>query len=65
MNFVGTLTAIFIIDMVTELSYSVFSTIKRVVIIFGALIYFNNPISLQAMLGTFEKPHVLIYCGTN
>jgi hypothetical protein len=51
---------------VSELTFSIMSTMKRVVVILSAVLYFGNPVTFQSVLGMalavrFSSPVVELY----
>ena len=51
MHFVGSFCSSWVLGEVTELTFSIMSTMKRVVVILSAVLYFGNPVTLQSILG--------------
>ncbi|DBA03665.1 TPA: hypothetical protein N0F65_006844 [Lagenidium giganteum] len=51
MYFVGSFCSSMVLGDVTELTYSIMGTMKRVVIIVSAIIYFGNPVTIQSVTG--------------
>jgi drug/metabolite transporter (DMT)-like permease len=51
MHFVGTFCSSLLLGEVTELTFSIMSTMKRVVIILSAVFYFGNPVTFQSISG--------------
>lgn len=51
MHFVGSFCSSMVLGEVTELTYSIMCTMKRVVIILSAVLYFGNPVTFQSVSG--------------
>ncbi|RLN88351.1 hypothetical protein BBJ28_00000681 [Nothophytophthora sp. Chile5] len=51
LHFVGSFCSSWVLGEVSELTFSIMSTMKRVVIILSAVFYFGNPVTAQSMLG--------------
>uniref|UniRef100_K3WKP5 Sugar phosphate transporter domain-containing protein n=1 Tax=Globisporangium ultimum (strain ATCC 200006 / CBS 805.95 / DAOM BR144) TaxID=431595 RepID=K3WKP5_GLOUD len=51
MHFVGSFCSSLVLGEVSELTFSIMSTMKRVVIILSAVFYFGNPVTTQSVLG--------------
>ena len=51
MYFVSSFCSSWVLGEVSELTFSIMSTMKRVVIIFGAVVYFGNPVTFQSIFG--------------
>jgi solute carrier family 35, member E1 len=51
MHFTGSFCASLVLSEVSELTYSIMSTMKRVVIILSAVFYFGNPVTAQSAFG--------------
>ncbi|GLD92959.1 hypothetical protein PINS_up001551 [Pythium insidiosum] len=51
MHFVGSFCASLVLSEVTELTYSIMCTMKRVVIILSAVLYFGNAVTMQSVTG--------------
>lgn len=53
MHFVGSFSSSLILGEVSELTFSIMSTMKRFVIIVSSVIYFGTPVTVQSALGMF------------
>lgn len=51
MHFVGSFCASLVLGEVSELTFSIMSTMKRVVIILSAVFYFGNAVTAQSVAG--------------
>lgn len=51
MHFVGSFCSSWVLGEVSELTFSIMSTMKRVVVILSAVLYFGNPVTVQSVLG--------------
>lgn len=51
MHFVGSFCSSWVLGEVSELTFSIMSTMKRVVVILSAVMYFGNPVTFQSILG--------------
>ncbi|KAG7381298.1 hypothetical protein PHYPSEUDO_006225 [Phytophthora pseudosyringae] len=51
MHFVGSFCSSWVLGEVSELTFSIMSTMKRVVVILSAVLYFGNPVTFQSILG--------------
>lgn len=51
MHFVGSFSSSWVLGEVSELTFSIMSTMKRVVIILSAVLYFGNPVTAQSVIG--------------
>ncbi|KAH7477025.1 hypothetical protein PRIC1_001039 [Phytophthora ramorum] len=51
MHFVGSFCSSWVLGEVSELTFSIMSTMKRVVVILSAVLYFGNPVTAQSILG--------------
>lgn len=51
MHFVGSFCSSLVLGEVSELTFSIMSTMKRVVIILSAVFYFGNPVTAQSVMG--------------
>ncbi|CAH0479749.1 unnamed protein product [Peronospora belbahrii] len=52
MHFVGSFCASWVLGEVSELTFSIMGTMKRVVVILSAVLYFGNPVTFQSIFGT-------------
>ncbi|KAI9921158.1 hypothetical protein PsorP6_002462 [Peronosclerospora sorghi] len=51
MHFVGSFWSSWVLGEVSELTFSIMCTMKRVVVILSAVLYFGNPVTFQSILG--------------
>ncbi|CEG43515.1 drug metabolite transporter superfamily [Plasmopara halstedii] len=51
MHFVGSFCSSWVLGEVSELTFSIMSTMKRVVVILSAVLYFGNPVTFQSISG--------------
>ncbi|KUF87496.1 NPP1 protein [Phytophthora nicotianae] len=51
MHFIGSFCSSWVLGEVSELTFSIMSTMKRVVVILSAVLYFGNPVTFQSILG--------------
>lgn len=51
MHFMGSFSSSWVLGEVSELTFSIMSTMKRVVIILSAVLYFGNPVTAQSVIG--------------
>ncbi|TDH65401.1 hypothetical protein CCR75_009200 [Bremia lactucae] len=51
MHFLGSFGSSWVLGEVSELTFSIMSTMKRVVVIFSAILFFGNPVKYQSILG--------------
>ncbi|CAH0489619.1 unnamed protein product [Peronospora farinosa] len=51
MYFVSSFCSSWVLGEVSELTFSIMSTMKRVVVIFSAVLYFGNPVTFQSIVG--------------
>ncbi|RLN49658.1 hypothetical protein BBJ29_001211 [Phytophthora kernoviae] len=51
MHFVGSFSSSWVLGEVSELTFSIMSTMKRFVIILSAVLYFGNPVTTQSVIG--------------
>jgi Triose-phosphate Transporter family len=51
MHFVGSFCSSLVLGEVSELTFSIMSTMKRIVIILSAVLYFGTAVSFQSLTG--------------
>lgn len=51
MHFVGSFSSSWVLGEVSELTFSIMSTMRRVVVILSAVLYFGNPVTMHSVLG--------------
>ncbi|GMF30781.1 unnamed protein product [Phytophthora lilii] len=63
MHFVGSFCSSWVLGEVSELTFSIMSTMKRVVVILSAVLYFGNPVTFQSILGMALAVRRILCCG--